>query len=194
MKIEKLGQKHLSAIDAFACVETENELKQYVSKIKKRVRHHSQEMEDFLKNEAFTEQEKSLNTTHLLIDDSDNIIGYLSLCSDSIKLEPDERDEMQLTYTTIPAVKIARLAIDNRYKGHGYGKLLINYAVSCCLDMRKYAGITFITLDCYEHRKSYYEHIGFIENQVQPIQLPYDSPISMRLVINDYLEKIADEP
>ena len=35
MKIEKLGQKHLSAIDAFACVETENELKQYVSKIKK---------------------------------------------------------------------------------------------------------------------------------------------------------------
>lgn len=63
MRIEKLEQKHLSAIDAFACVDTENELSQYKSKIKKRVRHHSQEMKDFLKNEAFAEQEKSL-TNH----------------------------------------------------------------------------------------------------------------------------------
>ena len=43
------------------------------------------------------------------------------------------------------------------------------------------SGIAFITLDCYEHRVSFYEAMGFVKNVIQPIILPYDTPISMRL-------------
>ena len=52
----------------------------------------------------------------------------------------------------------------------------------------------FLTLDCYAHRVSFYEAIGFVQNLIQPVVLPYDSPISMRMGLDLYLEKVgADE-
>lgn len=56
------------------------------------------------------------------------MIAYLSLCNDSIRLEIEERDELNLTYTTVPAIKIARLAVDSQYQGQGIGKMLIKFA------------------------------------------------------------------
>lgn len=54
----------------------------------------------------------------------------------------------------------------------------------------KVSGLTFITLDCYEHRISFCESLGFVKNQIQLVKLQYDSPISMRLGIDTYLERI----
>ena len=53
-----------------------------------------------------------------------------------------------------------------------------------------YYGIAFITLDCYKHRISFYEHNGFVKNKFQKTALSYDSPISMRISLNEYLESI----
>ena len=36
-----------------------------------------------------------------------------------------------------------------------------------------------------------YKSIGFVENVIQPITLPYDTPISMRLDIKEYLSQMA---
>ena len=41
--------------------------------------------------------------------------------------------------------------------------------------------------------QGFYESIGFIRNIIQPIELEYDSPISMRLAIGTYLAKINME-
>lgn len=55
------------------------------------------------------------------------------------------------------------------------------------------SGLAFLTLDCYEHRVSFYESVGFVKNLVQPISLPYDTPISMRIGLEEYLERIETE-
>lgn len=194
LKIEKLSSKHLPLVDAFFCTEESAELQHCNSKERRRIIKHSKEMEDFLKEEALKEQEKGLNTTHLFIDkDSKKIVAYLSLCNDSIRLEFDERDGMNLSYATIPAVKIARLAVSNDYKHQGMGKKLIQFTAFIGKNIRNVSGLTFITLDCYEHRVSFYEAIGFVRNVIQPIVLPYDSPISMRLGLDSYLEKIDED-
>ena len=44
--------------DAFSCVETSEMLLGYNAKVRRRIIKHSKEMEDFLKKEAFEEQEK----------------------------------------------------------------------------------------------------------------------------------------
>ncbi len=100
---------------------------------------------------------------------------------------------MSLSYATVPAVKIARLAVSNDYKHQGIGKYLIQFSAYMGRKIREISGLTFITLDCYEHRISFYESIGFVRNQIQPIVLPYDSPISMRLNLDTYLERINEE-
>jgi len=70
-------------------------LLEYNAKTRKRILKHSNEMEIFLKDEAYEEQEKGLNTTHLFIDtDANKIAAYISLCNDSIGLELEERNDM----------------------------------------------------------------------------------------------------
>ena len=148
-------------------------------------------MEDFLKEEAFEEQEKGLNTTHLFIDnETGKIAAYVSLCNDSIGFELEERDNLGLSYATVPAIKIARLAVAVDYQGMGIGKSLIQFSAYMGRKIKEMSGLAFLTLDCYEHRVSFYESVGFVKNLVQPIRLPYDTPISMRIGLEEYLEGI----
>ena len=58
--------------------------------------------------------------------------------------------------------------------------------------MTELCGIVFLTLDCYEHRVNFYEHLGFKRNQIQTAQRKYDSPISMRANINALANKLFD--
>lgn len=194
IKIRKLSEEHLPMVDAFFCTESKGELARYDSKTRRRIKKHSKEMEDFLKNDALEEQRKGLSTTHLFVDSDENkLVAYMSLCNDSIRLEFTERDALNLSYTTVPAVKIARLAVSNDYKHQGIGESLVKYAAFIAQKMRVFSGLTFITLDCYSHRVSFYEKIGFIRNNIQPIILEYDSPISMRLLLDTFLEALAEE-
>ncbi len=188
-KILRLSDKNRHLTESFACVETYEMLSKYNSKIRKRIIKHSQDMENFLHHEAFDEQEKGLSRTYLFVDAEEKLIAYLSLCNDAIRLEFEERDNMNLPYTTIPAIKIARLAVDVRNQGQGIGNEALQFAIFIAQTVRDYSGVVFLTLDCYEHRVSYYEKFGFQRNLYQPVVLDYDSPVSMRLWIEGYLSK-----
>ena len=192
LRIHKLSEKHLPLVDAFSCVETQEHLSQYNSKERRRILKHSKEMDSFIKAEAYQEQENGLNTTHLLIDEETNkIAAYVSLCNDSIRLDFSEHDKMGYSYTTIPSLKIARLAVSTDYQHRGIGRLLIQFSVYIGIQLRKLSGVAFVTLDCFKHRLSFYRSFGFVENVIQPITLPYDTPISMRLDIKEYLSHMA---
>lgn len=192
--IRKLEEKHLPMVDAFSCMEMPEMLGAYNAKMRRRILKHSKEMEDFLRDEAFEEQEKGLNTTHLFIDrNAGKIVAYVSLCNDSIGLELEEQEDMNLTYATVPALKIARLAVANEYWGMGIGKSLIQFSAYMAKRIKEMSGIAFLTLDCYEHRVSFYESVGFVRNMIQPIVLPYDTPISMRIGLEEYLERIGED-
>lgn len=172
-------------------METEDELSAFNSKTRRRIKAHSQEIDTFLKTEALDEQSQGLNTTFLFIDESKNqIAAFVSLCNDSIILDPEEREDAGFPYTTVPAVKIARLAVSQNFKHRGIGRLLIKFSAFVAQQVKSYSGVSYLTLDCYEHRASFYEQAGFTRNAIQPVELPYDSPISMRMLLNTYLEQL----
>ena len=150
-------------------------------------------MDDFLRQEAWEDQEMGLSTTFLLVNEErKNIMAYLSLCNDAIRLDFDEKSEKGVPYYTIPALKIARLAVSSQYQKQGLGKQLIFLAAYQGTQIREVSGVVFITLDCYEHRKSYYESYGFVENNIQPEKRLYDSPISMRIHLDQLVESFAE--
>lgn len=145
-----MSTKHLPLVGAFSCVEKVGEGN---SKVRKRIRKHSQDMDKFLKECALHDQERGLSVTRLLIDKkAKKIMGYVSLCNDSIRLEIDERDTMQIEYATAPSIKIARLAVSNEYQGKGLGRLLIAMSTFIATEIGKNSGVVFITLDCYEDK------------------------------------------
>lgn len=191
LTIELLDEKHKTLIDNFTCVENDELLVKFDSKTRKRIKKHSKEMDDFLKFEALVEQNLKANKTHLFIDDSEEcrkLMGFVSLCTDSIHLDIEELQSCGVPYQSVPALKIARLATDVNYQCRGIGKTMIDFSVYVACNIRKFVGVKFITLDCYKHRLSYYQNQNFILNSIQPIELPYDTPYSLRLDIDEYLK------
>ncbi len=174
-------------MDAFCCIESSDLLSLYKSGQRRSIKKHSKEMEDFLKTEAFEEQKIGMNTTYLLMDEeAEKILGYVSLCADAIKLEQQEREDANITYASAPALKIARLAVDTSVMRRGLGKMLIEFSAYQAKLVKKHAGVFYLTLDCYEHRVSFYESLGFQKNGIQPAQ----RLISMRLNLEKYLARL----
>lgn len=193
MIIRKLTEKHSRIVQAFTCVESPEALAHLNSKQRRRVLLHSREMDDFIHNEALSEQRHGINATHLFLDDTaTTLVAYVSLCTDAVPLGVKEREEEGMTYSTSPALKIARLAVASSYQGQGLSRMLIDFASRTAYNMRQRCGVVFLTLDCYEHRVPFYEHFGFKRNQIQTSQREYDSPVSMRANLNELADRLYD--
>lgn len=188
--LKRLNQDNISKVKNFDCLNENEKLDEFKSKKRKKFKKYSKEINLFLKNEALNEQDKGLNTTHLLMNDKEECIGFISLCTDSIRLESSEREEMGLTYANIPSLKIARLAIDKNYQNQGFGSTLIEFAIGMASQIRDFIGMKFLTVDCYEHRLSYYKNKGFVCNKIQRENRQPDNPMSLRLNIDNYLENM----
>ena len=186
---EKLSLDNKHLLSKFSCDSNTDGMK---SNDRRKVKKHDKEIENFLKHEALSEQELYLNTTHLLINNENELVGFVSLCNDSLKLAEDSRNKFQTIYFSVPAIKIARLGIDSKYQGQGYGEKLLKYSLYQAVKNLKYSGTAFITLDCYKHRKSYYEKFGFTETDEQPVRLGYDTPISMYKHILTWLKELKN--
>ncbi|MBR0466031.1 MAG: GNAT family N-acetyltransferase [Clostridia bacterium] len=185
---EKLSDDNKCLISGFTCESNTDGLS---AKERRKVKKHDKEIEDFLKHEAFNEQNLFLNTTHLLISDKNELVGFVSLCNDSLYLAEDSRNKFKTIYASVPAVKIARLGINSKYHGQGYGEQLLKYSLFKSVQMCDISGVAFITLDCYNHRESYYEKFGFSKTDVQPKERTFDTPISMCKHVFTWLNELS---
>ena len=91
------------------------------------------EYNDYLINDALRSMNDHIALTWLLTERStSNIAAYMSLIMDAIKLSFSEKELHHLNYPfrTIPAMKIAKLAVDHRFseKYKGIGTFMINSA------------------------------------------------------------------
>jgi hypothetical protein len=132
------------------------------------------EYNDYLFKEAIRSQNDHIALTWVLIERNTGIIAaYMSLIADAIKLSTTEKELHNLKYSfkTIPAMKIAKLAVSRSFseKYKGIGSFMIGAAMwkalSCNAD---YCAARFLTVDAdIEHDKgvlAFYEKNGFVPN------------------------------
>ncbi|MCM3628790.1 GNAT family N-acetyltransferase [Paenibacillus glycanilyticus] len=190
--IARLSELDRDNLASFDCLD-ESEFRGSQRRTRRRLENHSLDMNYFLVNEALDEQDEGYNTTYLLKDENSNILAYISLCADAIRLNYNERNQGAIGYEMFPSLKIARLAVHKDHQKQGIGKYLIHFAISKALVMREtVGGVKFLTLDCFLHRLRFYtsDKVGFVENQIQANQGENHRPISLRLHIDEYLERL----
>ena len=92
------------------------------------------------------------------------IVGYFTLATAQVAYQeiPDDYREKLPKYP-IPALRIARLAVDKELKGKGIGKWLLAQAFIKIIQVADVTRIYFIIVDTKETSKSFYEHYGFIK-------------------------------
>ena len=118
----------------------------------------SNDLTDFLKNDALNQQKMNLNITQLAVCDGE-IVGFVSLLTDTIKLRSIEdlklkeeiKEELNISENNdIPAIKIGRFAIDKKYAGKGLGSHIFRNVLLSILYLSKYkVGLRFITVEAY---------------------------------------------
>lgn len=128
----------------------------------------------YLEHDALRSRGDHVALTWLLKDIADGgTVAYMSLIADAIKLSVTEKELHHLDYPfkTIPAMKIAKLAVSTLYaeKYKGIGSVMITAAkIIALLCDNEYFSCRFLTVDAdIEHDAgvmSFYEKTGFVIN------------------------------
>lgn len=164
VKLVKLTEEELSDLAIFDCGD--------------------EEMNEFFREYAFPEQQMGMNTTILLYYMGE-LTAACSICCDAIPLSKTEKDNEGIPYPRVPAIKVARLGRDIKFRDYMFGKFLVEYAKQLAYDLNEdTVGVRFLTLDAYPDKVDYYkEKLGFIENEA--VKTKSGQPISMRADIFD---------
>lgn len=121
---------------------------------------------------------RNLAVAYLLVDtESESIIGYYTLSSTSLLPDslPSELAKKLPHYKDFPAVLLGRLAIDRRYRGQGFGGLLLQDALQRCGESGREIGIMAVVVDAKDDAAgAFYEHFGFrrLEDDSHRLYLP----------------------
>lgn len=120
-------------------------------------------LNNYLKMMASQQAKKDNTRTFVLEDDNDNaqIIGFYTLTMTPIDLKalPDKLQKKYQSSTS--GGLIARLAVDERYKGKGFGEWLLIDALKKLLAASDSVAFPVVIVDAKEGAKHFYERYGF---------------------------------
>jgi GNAT superfamily N-acetyltransferase len=126
----------------------------------------------YLKKFALANHTSGAAATFVLAQD-DLVIGYYSLAATSISYEEaPSRAKAGLPRHPIPAILLARLAVDHSQQGRKLGSMLIKHAMQRTLKVAEEVGVRMMLIDAKNERvANLYERIGFSRFENDPLKL-----------------------
>lgn len=126
----------------------------------------AQPLKTFLKKHALSYEAAHFARTYVVVDEASRpkVWAYVTLICSSIEAIPghkvdDCRDAARLP--DYPAIKIARLAVDQALQGRGIGKELIAWSISISRDVMRHLGCRVLIVDSKPSAVSFYTNAGF---------------------------------
>lgn len=129
-----------------------------------------EDLNGFLFDDAKLFQKELLTVTYLLEDKkTQQTVAYFSLLADKIVFNPNEKGKWNKLNREIPnskrrksypAIKIGRLAVDDKYSGKGIGRFLVD-RIKYRFATDRIIGCRFITVDALESAIPFYIKNGF---------------------------------
>jgi|SRR3989338_3576760 len=129
------------------------------------------ELVNFLVEDALNNQNHKISVTYLWFLNTGELVGYVTLLNDRINLEGDLKNFFRtkgIQYHSLPALKIGRLCIDDRFLRRGIGTIMIDFSIKVAFHIfEKYSGCRFIVLDAKRNQMNdpihFYKKLGFKE-------------------------------
>lgn len=120
------------------------------------------DLEEFLKEDALVSQNNRISVTHLIFWKY-TLVGFFTLTTDSIEVRSihDGDGVEDYPYSRYPALKIARLATDDRYTKRGIGMFMLRKILVMTITISHHVGCRIITIDAKNRSIGFYEAFGF---------------------------------
>lgn len=132
---------------------------------------YEKDLADFLQEDALDNHLRNISTTYLWFHKKTNeLLGYLTLSTDSIRLTEPLRKEFtskNINYKSLPALKIGRVCVDDRFRGKNIGKFMMFYTFKLVATINEQVGCRFVTLDAKRNKENskdsihFYKKMGF---------------------------------
>lgn len=128
-------------------------------------------MDAYLRDHALEDEEAGLTRTHIISDRKGELIAYVSILCDSIRVAKNER--IKEHHSSVPALKIGLMGVrldikGQRFKGRTLGCWIIDWVVGLAVDtISTHAGLRYVTLDSLPEAElaNWYAKYGFIPNE-----------------------------
>ncbi|MEN8177588.1 MAG: GNAT family N-acetyltransferase [Pseudomonadota bacterium] len=102
-----------------------------------------------------------IGTTYLAVQ-GNRITGFVTVSSGEMVADRLSKAlRSRLPSYPLPILRIARLAVDERYQGHGIGRLLLRAMLELALEMRDRAGCIGVVVDAKPDAVAFYSTLGF---------------------------------
>ena len=132
---------------------------------------YEEELVDFLVEDALENQKNRISVTYLWFLKTGWLAGYVTILNDRINLEGDLKEFFRnkgIHYHSLPALKIGRLCVDNRFLRKGLGTMMIDFSIRIAFHIsEKYSGCRFLVLDAKRNTIHdpihFYKKLGFKE-------------------------------
>lgn len=120
-------------------------------------------LNNYLKVMASQQAKKDNTRTFVLEDDNDNtqIIGFYTLTMTPIDLTALTDNLQKKHQSSTSGGLIARLAVDDKYKGKGFGEWLLIDALKKLLAASDTVAFPVVIVDAKDGAKQFYERYGF---------------------------------
>lgn len=102
-----------------------------------------------------------IGTTYVAVQ-GNRIIGFVTVSSGEMVADRLSKAlRRRLPSYPLPILRIARLAVDERYQGHGIGRLLLRAMLELALEMRDRVGCIGVVVDAKPDAVAFYATLGF---------------------------------
>ena len=132
-------------------------------------------LDEYIQNRANQDAKKRVAVTYVLCEqNSSAIIGYYTISTASIETTrlPEDITRRLPRYNVLPAMLIGRLAVDQQYRGQGFGKHLLVDALKRCLNLSKKIASMAVLVDAKDEQGAqFYERYGFRRFTDRPLSL-----------------------
>jgi GNAT superfamily N-acetyltransferase len=115
---------------------------------------------DFLFNDSINHMEAKISIVYLFKYKKE-VIGYIALSNDSIKINNKDKKKMKIRYAQYPAIKIGRLGVTKDYQRKGIGTMIIDWAIWVGIKIGHDLRIRYLSVDSVPESKTFYEKNGF---------------------------------
>lgn len=131
-------------------------------------------LNDFLAHYVSQYEKRNLARTYVLVNSGEvKVLGYYTLASSAIEFDTLPADlTKKLPEHPIPAILLARLAVDQSKRGQGMGARLLRDCFARCLLLADQIGLHSVVVDAIDDEAAkFYEHFGFTRFSGQPDKL-----------------------
>lgn len=102
-----------------------------------------------------------IGTTYVAVQ-GDRIVGFVTVSSAEMVAERLAKTlRRRLPAYPLPILRLARLAVDERFQGHGIGRLLLRAILTLALEMRDHLGCIGVVVDAKPDAVTFYSSLGF---------------------------------